>query len=120
VLASAVVVGPSVPASVAERAQDDHHGGSDTAPCTFTVAFRSASGVVPLDANAFTILDERGEIHRLLVRAAAGGPPPARVTPGRPVTLTMKATLPEGESALRWAPDGSRVIVGWVFGLELD
>jgi hypothetical protein len=116
----ATVVGPSVPAGVAEKAQDDDDGGSDTAPCTFTVTFRSASGVVPLDSGAFTILDERGQIHRLLVRSAGGGAPPARVTPGRPVTLMMAATLPEGEGALRWAPDGPRVIAGWVFGLELD
>jgi hypothetical protein len=116
----ATVVGPSVPAYVSERAQDDDDGDSDTAPCTFTVTFRSASGVVPLNASAFTILDERGQIHRLRVRAAGGGSHPTRVTPGRPVPLTMHATLPEGESALRWAPDGPRVIVGWVFGLELD
>jgi hypothetical protein len=116
----ATVVGPAVPASVAEKAQDDDDGDSDTAPCTFTVTFRSASGVVPLDANTFTILDERGQIHRLRVTAADGGPPAARVTPGRPITLTMEATLPEGEGALRWAPDGPKVIAGWVFGLELD
>ena len=42
------------------------------------------------------------------------------MTPGRTLTLTMKTTLPEGESALRWAPEGPRVIAGWVFGLELD
>jgi hypothetical protein len=117
----ATVVGPAVPAYVAEKTQDDDDdGGSDTAPCTFTVTFRSTSGVVPLDANAFTILDERGQIHRLRVTTADGGPPPARVTPGRPVTLAMEAALPEGEGALRWAPDGPRVIAGWVFGLELD
>jgi hypothetical protein len=116
----ATVVGPSVPAYVADRAQDDDDGDSDTAPCTFTVTFSSAAGVVPLDASAFTVLDERGQIHRLRVTSAGGGSAPARVTPGRPVTLTMAATLPEGEGALRWAPDGPRVIAGWVFGLELD
>jgi hypothetical protein len=116
----ATVVGPAIPAEVAEKTQDDDDGDSDTAPCTFTVTFRSAAGVVPLAATAFTILDERGQIHRLRVTNAAGGPPPARVTPGRPVTLTMKTTLPEGEGSLRWAPDGPRVIAGWIFGLELD
>lgn len=115
----ATVVGPVVPAYVAQETQDDGED-SDTAPCTFTVSFKSASGVVPIDANAFTILDERGQIHRLAVTAAGGGVPPARVTPGRPVTLTMRVTLPEGEAALRWAPGGPKVIVGWIFGLELD
>ncbi len=113
------VVGPVVPEEVAEKAQDGDDD-AETAPCTFTVTFRSAAGVVPLNASAFTILDERGQLHRLQVSDANGGPPPTQVLPGKPVTLTMKATLPEGEGALRWAPKGPRVIAGWVFGLELD
>jgi hypothetical protein len=115
----ATIVGPSIPEGVAEQAQrgDD---GSQTAPCTFTATFTSASGSVPLDPSAFAILNERGQIHHLLVTAADGGAPPAQVAPGQKVTLTMKATLPEGEGALRWAPNGARVLAGWVYGLELD
>jgi hypothetical protein len=115
----ATIVGPSIPEEVAEKAQHDDDD-SDTAPCTFTATFMSASGSVPLHPSAFTILDERGQVHRLLVTGADGGPVPSEVAPGRTVTLTMKATLPEGEGALRWAPDGPRVLAGWVFGLELD
>ena len=71
----ATVIGPAVPAYVAERAQDDDDDGdSDTAPSTFTVTFRSASGAVPIDSGAFAILDERGQIHRLLVSTPGGAP----------------------------------------------
>jgi hypothetical protein len=115
----ATVVGPSVPEAVSERAQDGDDN-SETAPCKFTATFASASGEVPLRAGDFTILDERGRAHAVRVTAANGGPLPSRVLPGRPVALRISATLPEGEGALRWAPNGPRVLAGWVFGLELD
>lgn len=115
----ATVVGPAVPERIAERAEDGQDD-DETAPCTFTATFASASGDVPLRAGDFTILDERGRSHPLRVRMADGGPLPARIVPGHPLTLTMKATLPEGEGALRWAPNGPKVLAGWVYGLELD
>jgi hypothetical protein len=116
----ATVVGPSIPEGTAEKVEKDDDSGSDQVPVSFSATFSSASGVVPLRPNAFTILGERGETYRLRVTNAAGGPLPTRVSPGHSVTLAMKASLPEGEAALRWAPDGRNVIAGWVFGLELD
>lgn len=113
------VVGPSVPESVAENAQKDRED-SDTARCTFSATLRSTAGVVPLSPRAFTILGERGETFRPRVTNAAGGGLPSQITTGHSVTLTLRAQLPEGQGAVRWAPTGPRVVAGWIFGLELD
>jgi hypothetical protein len=115
----ATAVGPAFPAAVSQRDQADPEDPA-SAPCTFKVTFAAARGVVPIAAGAFSLLDEHGGVHPLIVTSAGGGPPPAAVRPGRTVTLTIKATLPEGEYDLRWAPDGPRVLVGWQASLELD
>jgi hypothetical protein len=117
----ATAVGPAVPSSVSARVEKDDDAGSETALCTFTITLRAASGVVPINPTTFSLLDERGQLHPFRISAVGGGGAlPSRVLPGRTVTLTIKTTLPEGEGALRWAPDGRNVIVGWVYGLELD
>lgn len=115
----ATAVGPAFPAAVSQHDQDAPED-PVTAPCTFTVTLAAARGVVPIAANAFSLLDEHGGIHPLRVTSAGGGPPPAAVRPGRTIMLTIKATLAEGEYDLRWAPDGPRVLVGWQASLELD
>lgn len=116
----ATVVGPAVPSSVSSKVENDDDAGSDTAPCTFTLTFKAASGIVPITPTAFSLLDERGQLHPFRIAAAGGDPVPTRVSPGRTVTLTIKTNLPEGEGALRWAPNGRNVVAGWVYGLELD
>ena len=116
----ATAVGPAVPADAPGIAQADRSTNADISVCTFTVTFASASGRVPIDPRAFTILDEQGQVSHLGVSAAGGGPLPGRVTPGRAVTLRLRTVLPEGEYVLRWAPHGPRVLVGWEFDVELD
>jgi hypothetical protein len=112
----ATVVGPALPSNIPQAAQEDD---VETSPGTFTVTLASASGVVPLGAHAFTII-ENGHILRARVSGIGGRPLPARVTPGGPVTLTLKAVLPEGDGSVRWAPAGGAPIVAWEFHVELD
>ncbi len=91
-----------------------------TSPCTFTITFAAASGVVPLKRADFATIDELGAIHALRVTAGGGGPVPANVVPGQTVTLTMSAVLPTGEGRLMWTPLAGRPIVQWDFDVEID
>jgi hypothetical protein len=109
----ATTVGPEVP-------EDGQFPVPQTSPCTFTVTFTAAGGAVPLDARAFTILDELGHVHHPRVTTAHGGIPPARVRPGQTVTLKVSDVLPTGGGRLRWAPGGSRPIASWDFDVEID
>ena len=76
--------------------------------------------MVPLSTTAFTIIDESGHLHHPRVTAANGAPPPARLTPGQTVSLTVKDVLPTGNGRLRWTPAGARPIVAWDFDVEID
>jgi hypothetical protein len=116
----ATVVGPAVPANAPALAQAARSPNADITLCTFTATFAGASGRVPINANAFTIVDEQGQVSHLGVTTTRGGPAPGRVRQGQTVTLTMKSVLPEGEYILRWAPAGHKVLVGWEFNVELD
>lgn len=109
----ATAVGPLVP-------EEGKFPVPPTTRCTFTVTFTAASGAVPLAPRAFTIVDERGGLHRPRVTARGGGPVPAQVAPGRTVTLTLKDVLPTGNGRLRWAPAGAKPVVSWDFEVEID
>lgn len=95
-------------------------GGSALSPTTFLFTIASARGAVPLRAGAFSILTAAGQILHPTVTLRGGGRLPARATPGKPVNLTLSASLPEGQGALRWAPDGNRVLVAWLYQFELN
>jgi hypothetical protein len=109
----ATLVGPVVP-------EEGEFPVPETSRCTFTVTFTSASGVVPLGGKAFTIVDELGHVHDPVVTARGGGPVPARVPPGRTVTLTVTDVLPTGDGGVRWSPQGAKPIVAWDFDVEID
>jgi hypothetical protein len=108
----ATAVGPAVPPLTLPP--------PPTTRCTFTVTLAAASGVVPLSAGAFTIVDELGRLHRPLVTRQGGGPLPQRVAPGETVTLTIRDVLPTGSGRLRWTPEGTLPIVSWDFDVEVD
>lgn len=118
--ADVTAVGPAIPHWVQSELQSGSFNESSTAPSTFTVTFASPHGVVPLRAKAFSIITDQGQIVYPAVTAPHGRPLPARVAPGKPVTLTVKVGLNEGDGALRWAPDGPKVLVAWLYHLELD
>jgi len=109
----ATLVGPVVP-------EEGEFPVPKTSRCTFTVTFAAASGVVPLGAKAFTIVDELGHVHDPVVTAKGGGPVPARVSSGRSVTLAITAVLPTGDGGVRWSPEGAKPIVAWDFDVEID
>jgi hypothetical protein len=113
-------VGPSVPNWVQNYAHEGRWPAGSLAPSTFTFTVAAPKGVVPLKASAFSILTATGQIVHPAVTLRGGGALPATVTAGKPLNLTLKAKLPEGEGSLRWAPDGNRVLVGWMYELELD
>ena len=108
----ATAVGPAVPALTLPP--------PPTTRCTFIVTLASASGVVPLSARAFTIVDELGRLHRPLVTRRGGGPVPWRAGPGGPVTLVVRDVLPTGGGRLEWTPEGTQPIVSWDFDVEVD
>ena len=109
----ATAVGPTVP-----------HPGRvpipTTSPCTFTVRFTARSGVMPLGATAFTLVDEFGHVHHPRVTTLGGGPPPRQLFAGRPMSLTIRAVLPTGNGSLAVGPERPRPIVAWDFNIEVD
>jgi hypothetical protein len=109
----ATAVGPQVP-------EEGQFPVPQTSPCTFVVTFASASGAIPIKRDAFTIIDEEGNLHRPHVSALDGGPLPSRVQPGRTVSLRVHDVLPTGNGQLRWSPNGTTFVVSWDFDVEID
>jgi hypothetical protein len=109
----ATAVGPTVP-------EDGRFPVPATSPCTFIVTFAAASGVIPLSAKAFTLIDELGHVRHPRVTAIGGGALPRQVLPGRPMSLKVYDVLPTGDGGLIWAPGGTRPIVSWDFDVEID
>ncbi len=109
----ATAVGPAVPS-------EGQFPLPRTSRCTFTVTLTRAAGVVPLRANAFSIVDELGHLHHPRVTTQGGGPLPATITPGQTVIVTVRDRLPTGNGQLRWAPGTLRPIVSWDFDVEID
>jgi hypothetical protein len=118
--AMVTAVGPAIPDWVASEVQSGSWNDNSTAPSTFTVTFVSPKGVLPLKASSFSILTGEGQVVHPAVTGPHGSPLPARVSPAKPFTLTLKVGLGEGDGALRWAPQGSKVLVAWFYHLELD
>jgi hypothetical protein len=113
-------VGPSVPGWVENYAHNGQWTSSSLAPSTFTLTVAQPKGTIPLKAADFSILTSGGQIVHPAVTLAGGGALPSTVAAGRPLNLTLRAKLPEGEGALRWGPGGKRVLVAWIYALELD
>lgn len=109
----ATAVGPVVP-------EDGAFPVPATSPCTFTVTLAKASGTVPLRAAAFTVLDERGNLHHPQVSLRGGGTLPAAIPPGGRVVLRVHDVLPTGNGQLRWSPGGGKPVVSWDFDVEID
>lgn len=106
----ATVVGPAVPASVIPP--------PPTTQATFTVTLAAATGDVPINIAAFTIVDELGRLHHPQ-RPPGAIPPPAAPSSRGPVTFQLTDVLPVGAGTIRWAPQGTQVM-GWEFTVEID
>ncbi len=86
--------------------------------CVVTLA--SVRGSVPVSASAFTLLTDAGQILHPKVTDMGGGAVPAELQPGQHLNLKLTTSVPEGSGSIRWAPLGRRVLVGWIYQLELD
>jgi hypothetical protein len=109
----AMVVGPKVP-------EDGRFPVPPASPATFVLTLSHASGVVPISAGAFALVDERGTVRHPAITAVGGGPLPTRVLPGRTVSLRMHDVIPTGDGGLLWKPEGRHAIVSWDFVVEID
>jgi hypothetical protein len=109
----ATMVGPKVP-------EDGKFPVPPTSPATFLVTLSHASGVVPISADAFALVDERGGVRHPAITVRGGGPLPSRVLPGRTVSLRMHDVIPTGDGGLLWKPEGRHAIVSWDFVVEID
>jgi hypothetical protein len=109
----ATAVGPVVP-------EEGEFPVPATSPCSFTVTFTQAAGVVPVSPGTFTILDEQGQLHHPKVIARGGGKAPATVGQGKTTNIVIKAVLPTGSGELRWSPGPGKPVVSWDFDIEID
>jgi hypothetical protein len=109
----ATAVGPTVP-------EEGRFPVPETTPCTFIITFTAATGPIPINATAFTFVDELHHVHHPRVTAMAGGGLPREIAPGRTVSLKVYDVLPTGDGGLEWAPEGARPMVAWDFDVEID
>jgi hypothetical protein len=77
-------------------------------------------GMVPLSAEAFSILTDAGTIVHPQVAVRDGGALPAMLRSGQHINLDVTGGVTEGSGSIRWAPLGKRVLVGRIYPLELD
>jgi hypothetical protein len=110
--ALATVTGPELPKQGQNRPPA-------ATPCTFVVRLTARSGVIPVGATAFTLVDAHHRLHHPRVTTVDGGAPPRELAPGQTVSITVNAVLPIGNGRLEWAPDGGRVPVAWDFAVEI-
>ena len=101
-------IGPAIPATTSASPPAEM-------PCSFTVTLTTVSGSVPVDADAFAVLDEYGRRHALAPVASSGL---RRLASGQSLTLTLRTVLPAGEGQLIWAPDHVHRVVSWDFDVE--
>ena len=118
--AMVTAVGPAIPRWVDVDVHSGHWNNANTAPTTFTVTFASRHGKLALKASTFSILTGQRQVIHPKLTAMNGSRPPAWVTPGKPVTVKLNVGLAEGDGALRWSPQGAKVLIEWLYQLEFD
>jgi hypothetical protein len=118
--AEVTAVGPQVPSYVATYAQSGLWPSNKLVPSTFYVTFADVKGSVPIAARAFNVLTDGGQIVPATVSVHGGGKVPALLRAGQHIELAVKTKTLEGQGSIRWAPIGPKVLVGWIYQLELD
>jgi hypothetical protein len=113
-------VGPQFPAYVTRYAQENLWPDGKLLPSTFYVTFADVNGTIPIAAGDFSVLTDTGQIMRARLHARSGGAVPASVHSGQTVTIAVQSRAVEGQGSIRWAPRGPKVLVGWLYQLELD
>jgi hypothetical protein len=112
--------GPQIPGYVSNYVQRDLWPDSKAVPGTFIVTLADVKGRVPLSASAFSILTDAGTIVHPKLVVRGGGALPATLHSGQRINLDVTGNVTEGSGSIRWAPLGKRVLVGWIYQLELD
>jgi hypothetical protein len=118
--ADVTAVGPQVPSYVANYAQSGLWPSSKLVPSTFYVTFADVSGSIPIAARAFNVLTDGEQLVPASISVKGGGKVPAVVRAGQHIELLVKTKTLEGQGGFRWAPEGSKILVGWIYQLELD
>jgi hypothetical protein len=113
-------VGPTFPTYISNYAQNGQWAANRPVPSTFYVTFAAVKGTVPVSAKDFSVLTDEGQIERAKLRMKGGGTVPTTVRPGANVTIEVISRTLEGQGSIRWAPLGPKVMVGWIYQLELD
>jgi hypothetical protein len=118
--ADVTAVGPQVPSYVANYAQSGLWPSSKLVPSTFYVTFADVTGSIPIAARAFNVLTDGGQLVPATISVKGGGKVPAVVRAGQTLKLLVKSETVEGQGGFRWAPEGPKILVGWIYQLELD
>ncbi len=113
-------VGPQIPNWVASYVQSGVWPAAKPVPGTFMVTLAAVRGSVPISLSAFTVLTNAGKIVHPKVTVVGGGAVPAVVHSGEHLNLKLTAPVLEGAGSIRWSPSGRRVLVAWIYELELD
>jgi hypothetical protein len=86
---------------------------------TWTVTISHATGRVPVSARAFSTIDSLGQTY--YPGFVPGQPrPPAILRPGQRTSFELRAVMPVGEGAMRWAPAVHELLATWDFVVEND
>jgi hypothetical protein len=112
--------GPLLPGYVSNYVQSGKWPTSKLVPCSFYVTFASVKGTIRLSPSDFNVLDASGNIVPTIASVKGGGKVPAVLHSGQTVTLDVRGKAVEGQGSIRWAPGGKKVLVGWIYQLELD
>ncbi len=113
-------VGPEFPAYVTRYAQENLWPDGKLVPSTFYVTFADVKGTIPIAPRDFSVLTDTGDILRARLHARGAGTVPASVHSGQTLTIEVRSRAVEGQGSIRWAPRGPKVLVGWLYQLELD
>ena len=118
--ANVTAVGPQVPSAVASAAQTGKWPDGKPVPGKFVVTVIDSTGTVRVSAGAFTILTDAGQIVHPKVAVQGGARLPLTLHPGQHINLAVQGGVAEGSGSIRWAPLGQKVLVGWIYQVELD
>jgi hypothetical protein len=114
------VEGPAVPGWVSNDASEGRLPEGASVPSTFSVSFSAVHGTVPLSAGQFTLITYQGKILHPAVKLAGGGSLPSALESGQTISLRLSVPVPEGDGAIRWAPNGRKILVSYFWTLEFD
>jgi len=118
--ADVTAVGPEFPAYVSNYAQEGLWPAGKAVPSTFYVTFTAVKGTIPIAARAFDVLNNDGQIVPAKLTVKGGGRVPSVLHGGQSITLNVATETLEGQGSIRWAPEGPKVLIGWIYQLELD